>query len=74
MAESANLLGLVEDITLNLQLAHDAEFPEMLEQIGAGNVGLYGYGLLRKFVVACVFLHGVGSTSCTFASDATAKE
>ena len=46
MAEASNLLGLVEDVTLNLHLSHHAEFSEVFEQVFTGHFGLKGDGVL----------------------------
>lgn len=74
MAESSNLLGLVEDVALDLHLSHHAEFTEVAQQVITGNFGLEGNGVLGQFEVAGLALRGGGVTSWTTASVAAAKE
>lgn len=56
MAEPSDLLGLVEDIALDLQLPHHAEFPEMLQKFIPGDLCLERDGIFRQFPILRRFL------------------
>ncbi len=47
VAESSNLLGLVEDVALDLELPHDTKLTEMLKKIAFGDCGGERNGVLR---------------------------
>lgn len=74
VAEASDLLILVEDVAVDLHLAHDFQLAQVLQEVIAGHFGGEGDGVLGQLPVGRLLLSGCAVTSSRVASDTVAKE
>jgi len=73
VAEPPDFPGLVEGVAGDLHVAHDAEFPEVSEEIRSGDGGLEGDAVFGQFIECGLFLSEGGLTKSPTSSATVAN-
>lgn len=73
MTEASDLLGFVQDITIDFHIPHDAQLLKMSKKIIPSDCSLQRNRILRQFIVVRFFLCYGLITSSTKASVAVAN-
>ena len=73
MAETSDFFGFVKDIASDFHIPHDAEFFEMLEQIGSSDLSGDRNGIFREFKIGRFSLNLKRPTSSMVACETVAK-